>query len=107
VKKTTVMDREPKGMCRSCSSTRGGFTESYGAGIQLQWKLSSHSNEHADLWYRGADQHGDGQQRPICSGSWPGYHDYCLRCVVGASKPTPLQDLKYRRRQFDDDLENM
>ncbi|KAG6574452.1 putative fatty acid synthase subunit alpha [Phytophthora cinnamomi] len=106
--KETGMGREPKEMCRPCSTTRGGFMESHGAGIQLlmdaQLALEMGLPIYGIVALTNTATDKNGRSVPA-----PGQGILTTAREVSSdnSKPSPLLDVKFRRRQFDDELESI
>ncbi|KAG1689704.1 hypothetical protein DVH05_002061 [Phytophthora capsici] len=103
--KETSMGREPKEMCRPCSSTLGGFMESHGAGIQLLmdaqlaiemglpiYGIVALANTATDKTGRSVPAPGQG---------------ILTTARENASTPSPLLEVAFRRRQFDDEIESI
>ncbi|GAB9466788.1 hypothetical protein Gpo141_00004153 [Globisporangium polare] len=100
-KKETAMGREPREMCRPCSSTRGGFMESQGAGMQLLmdaqlaldmgcpiYGIVALTNTATDKTGRSVPAPGQGILTTV-------------REAIDALDPEcPLLDIEFRMRQF-------
>ncbi|KAI9921603.1 hypothetical protein PsorP6_002324 [Peronosclerospora sorghi] len=103
--KETEMGREPKEMCRPCSGTRGGFMESHGAGIQLlmdaQLALEMGLPIYGIVALTNTATDKNGRSVPA-----PGQGILITAREVSSDQATssPLLDVEYRRRQFDDEL---
>ncbi|EEY57118.1 fatty acid synthase subunit alpha, putative [Phytophthora infestans T30-4] len=105
--KETGMGREPKEMCRPCSTTRGGFMESHGAGMQLlmdaQLALEMGLPIYGIVALTSTATDKNGRSVPA-----PGQGILTTaRESSDNTKPSPLLDVEYRRRQFDDELESI
>ncbi|KAE9298711.1 Fatty acid synthase subunit alpha [Phytophthora rubi] len=106
--KETGMGREPKEMCRPCSTTRGGFMESHGAGIQLlmdaQLALEMGLPIYGIVALTSTATDKNGRSVPA-----PGQGILTTAREVSSdnSKPSPLLDVEFRRCQFDDELESI
>jgi fatty acid synthase subunit beta len=100
--KETGMGRDPKEMCRPCSTSRGGFMESQGAGMQLlmdaQLALDMGCPIYGVVALTNTATDKNGRSVPA-----PGQGILTTaREVSGVStKTSPLLDVEFRRRQFD------
>ncbi|KAG3145555.1 hypothetical protein PI126_g13684 [Phytophthora idaei] len=103
--KETSMGREPKEMCRPCSSTLDGFMESHGAGIQLlmdgQLALDMALPIYGIMALANTATDKNGRSVPA-----PG-QGILTTAREAVAQPSPLLDVEYRRRQFDDELESI
>ncbi|RLN91887.1 hypothetical protein BBJ28_00027186 [Nothophytophthora sp. Chile5] len=103
--KETGMGREPQEMCRPCSTTRGGFMESHGAGMQLlmdaQLALDMGVPIYGIVALTNTATDKNGRSVPA-----PGQGILTTAREISADnmKPSPLLDVEYRRRQFDDEM---
>ncbi|ETP47698.1 holo-[acyl-carrier-protein] synthase, partial [Phytophthora nicotianae P10297] len=106
--KETGMGREPKEMCRPCSTTRGGFMESHGAGMQLlmdaQLALEMGLPIYGIVALTNTATDKNGRSVPAPG---QGILTTAREALSGNSKPSPLLDVEFRRRQFDDELESI
>ncbi|GMF26214.1 unnamed protein product [Phytophthora lilii] len=106
--KETGMGREPKEMCRPCSTTRGGFMESHGAGIQLlmdaQLALEMGLPIYGIVALTNTATDKNGRSVPAPG---QGILTTAREFSSDNSKPSPLLEVEYRRRQFDDELESI
>uniref|UniRef100_M4BNV4 Fatty acid synthase subunit alpha n=2 Tax=Hyaloperonospora TaxID=184462 RepID=M4BNV4_HYAAE len=106
--KETAMGREPKEMCRPCSTTRGGFMESHGAGMQLlmdaQLALEMGLPIYGIVALTNTATDKNGRSVPAPG---QGILTTAREAVPDNSKLSPLLDVEYRRRQFDDELESI
>ncbi|KAL3671875.1 hypothetical protein V7S43_002543 [Phytophthora oleae] len=106
--KETGMGREPKEMCRPCSTTRGGFMESHGAGIQLlmdaQLALEMGLPIYGIVALTNTATDKNGRSVPAPG---QGILTTAREASSDNSKPSPLLDIEFRRRQFDDELESI
>ncbi|KAL4137325.1 hypothetical protein PRIC2_000847 [Phytophthora ramorum] len=106
--KETGMGREPKEMCRPCTTTRGGFMESHGAGIQLlmdaQLALEMGLPIYGIVALTNTATDKNGRSVPAPG---QGILTTAREASSDNSKPSPLLDVEYRRRQFDDELESI
>uniref|UniRef100_K3WEQ6 Fatty acid synthase subunit alpha n=1 Tax=Globisporangium ultimum (strain ATCC 200006 / CBS 805.95 / DAOM BR144) TaxID=431595 RepID=K3WEQ6_GLOUD len=97
--KETGMGRDPKEMCRPCSTTRGGFMESQGAGMQLlmdaQLALDMGCPIYGIVALTNTATDKNGRSVPA-----PG-QGILTTAREASSKPSPLLDVEFRRRQFD------
>ncbi|TYZ64727.1 hypothetical protein PybrP1_002858 [[Pythium] brassicae (nom. inval.)] len=97
--KETAMGREPREMCRPCSSTRGGFMESHGAGTQLlmdaQLALEMGCPIYGIVALTNTATDKTGRSVPA-----PG-QGILTTARETAGTPSPSLDLAFRRRQFD------
>ncbi|OWZ23331.1 Holo-acyl-carrier-protein, partial [Phytophthora megakarya] len=106
--KETEMGREPKEMCRPCSTTRGGFMESHGAGMQLlmdaQLALEMGLPIYGIVALTNTATDKNGRSVPA-----PGQGILTTARETSSEnlKPSPLLDVEFRRRQFDDELESV
>ncbi|CAI5741155.1 unnamed protein product [Peronospora destructor] len=102
------MGREPKEMCRPCSTTRGGFMESHGAGMQLlmdaQLALEMGLPIYGIVALSNTATDKNGRSVPAPG---QGILTTAREAPTGNSEPSPLLDVGYRRRQFDDELESI
>ncbi|CEG41510.1 fatty acid synthase subunit [Plasmopara halstedii] len=102
------MGREPKEMCRPCSTTRGGFMESHGAGIQLlmdaQLALEMGLPIYGIVALVNTATDKNGRSIPAPG---QGLLTTARETLSDNAKPSPLLDIEYRRRQFDDEIENI
>ncbi|CAH0517169.1 unnamed protein product [Peronospora belbahrii] len=102
------MGREPKEMCRPCSTTRGGFMESHGAGMQLlmdaQLALEMGLPIYGIVALTNTATDKNGRSVPAPG---QGILTTARESLPDNSKPSPLLDVEYRRRQFDDELESI
>ncbi|KAG3005001.1 Fatty acid synthase subunit alpha [Phytophthora cactorum] len=103
--KEASMGREPKEMCRPCSSTLDGFMESHGAGIQLlmdgQLALDMGLPIYGIMALANTATDKNGRSVPA-----PG-QGILTTAREAVAQPSPLLDVEYRRRQFDDELESI
>ncbi|KAL4138997.1 hypothetical protein PRIC2_002497 [Phytophthora ramorum] len=106
--KETSMGREPKEMCRPCSSTLDGFMESQGAGIQLvmdaQLALEMGLPIYGIVALTNTATDKNGRSVPAPG---QGILTTAREVATGSVKSSPLLDVEYRRRQFDDELESI
>ncbi|KAG1701488.1 hypothetical protein DVH05_010789 [Phytophthora capsici] len=106
--KEAGMGREPKEMCRPCSTTRGGFMESHGAGIQLlmdaQLALEMGLPIYGIVALTNTATDKNGRSVPAPG---QGILTTAREASSDNSKPSPLLDVEFRRRQFDDELESI
>ncbi|ETO78797.1 holo-[acyl-carrier-protein] synthase [Phytophthora nicotianae P1976] len=106
--KEAGMGREPKEMCRPCSTTRGGFMESHGAGMQLlmdaQLALEMGLPIYGIVALTNTATDKNGRSVPAPG---QGILTTAREALSGNSKPSPLLDVEYRRHQFDDELESI
>ncbi|KAG2522184.1 hypothetical protein JM16_005912 [Phytophthora kernoviae] len=106
--KETSMGREPKEMCRPCSTTRGGFMESHGAGMQLlmdaQLALEMGLPIYGIVALTNTATDKNGRSVPAPG---QGILTTAREAATDNAKPSPLLDIEYRRRQFDDELESI
>ncbi|CAI5733880.1 unnamed protein product [Peronospora farinosa] len=102
------MGREPKEMCRPCSTTRGGFMESHGAGMQLlmdaQLALEMGLPIYGIIALSNTATDKNGRSVPAPG---QGILTTARETPTGNLQPSPLLDVEYRRRQFDDELESI
>ncbi|KAL4175947.1 hypothetical protein KRP22_000905 [Phytophthora ramorum] len=98
--KETGMGREPKEMCRPCTTTRGGFMESHGAGIQLlmdaQLALEMGLPIYGIVALTNTATDKNGRSVPAPG---QGILTTAREASSDNSKPSPLLDVEYRRRQ--------
>ncbi|TMW63553.1 hypothetical protein Poli38472_002494 [Pythium oligandrum] len=100
------MGRDPREMCRPCATTRGGFMESHGAGMQLLmdaqlavdmgcpiYGIIALTNTATDKNGRSVPAPGQG----ILTTAREATAD-------NSGKGSPLLDIEYRRRQFDSEI---
>ncbi|ETM01359.1 holo-[acyl-carrier-protein] synthase [Phytophthora nicotianae] len=103
--KEMSMGREPKEMCRPCSSTLDGFMESHGAGIQLlmdaQLALDMGLPIYGIIALANTATDKIGRSIPA-----PG-QGILTTARETVAKLSPLLDVEYRHRQFDDELEGI
>ncbi|KAG3164626.1 Fatty acid synthase subunit alpha [Phytophthora cactorum] len=106
--KEAGMGREPKEMCRPCSTTRGGFMESHGAGMQLlmdaQLALEMGLPIYGIVALTNTATDKNGRSVPAPG---QGILTTAREASSENSKPSPLLEVEYRRRQFDDELESI
>ncbi|OWZ15871.1 Fatty acid synthase subunit alpha [Phytophthora megakarya] len=106
--KETSMGREPKEMCRPCSSTLDGFMESHGAGMQLlmdaQLALEMGLPIYGIIALSNTATDKNGRSVPAPG---QGILTTAREAMSINSKPSPLLDVEYRRRQFDDQVESI
>ncbi|TDH65379.1 hypothetical protein CCR75_002038 [Bremia lactucae] len=106
--KEVGMGREPKEMCRPCSTTRGGFMESHGAGMQLlmdaQLALEMGLPIYGIVALTNTATDKNGRSVPAPG---QGILTTARETSSDTSKPSPLLDVMYRRRQFDDELDSI
>lgn len=97
--KETAMGREPREMCRPCSSTRGGFMESHGSGTQLlmdaQLALDMGCPIYSIVALTNTATDKTGRSVPA-----PG-QGILTTARETSGMPSPSLDLAFRRRQFD------
>ncbi|CAI5714225.1 unnamed protein product [Hyaloperonospora brassicae] len=102
------MGREPKEMCRPCSTTRGGFMESHGAGMQLlmdaQLALEMGLPIYGIVALTNTATDKNGRSVPAPG---QGILTTAREALPDNAKLSPLLDVEYRRRQFDDELESI
>ncbi|CCI41838.1 unnamed protein product [Albugo candida] len=101
-----AMGRDAREMCRPCSSTRGGFMESYGAGTQLlmdaKLALEMGCPIYGIVALTNTATDKNGRSVPA-----PGQGILTTAREVHCSEPdrvSPLLDATVRRRQFDKEL---
>jgi fatty acid synthase subunit beta len=97
--KETGMGRDPKEMCRPCSTSRGGFMESQGAGMQLlmdaQLALDMGCPIYGIVALTNTATDKNGRSVPA-----PG-QGILTTAREASTKSSPLLDVEFRRRQFD------
>ncbi|KAL3656951.1 hypothetical protein V7S43_018156 [Phytophthora oleae] len=103
--KEMSMGREPMEMCRPCLSTLDGFKESHGAGIQLlmdaQLAIEMGLPIYGIIALANTATDKNGRSVPA-----PG-QGILTTARETSSTPSPLLDVTFRRRQFDDELESI
>ncbi|GMF15411.1 unnamed protein product [Phytophthora lilii] len=103
--KETNMGREPKEMCRPCSSTLDGFMESHGAGMQLvmdaQLALDMGLPIYGIVAQTSTVTDKIGRSVPAPG---QGIMTTARETRSEKSNPSPLLDVEYRHRQFNDEL---
>ncbi|OWZ11871.1 Fatty acid synthase subunit alpha [Phytophthora megakarya] len=106
--KEIEMDREPKEMCRPCSTTRGGFMESHGAGMQLlidaQLALEMGLPIYGIVALTNTATDKNGRSVPT-----PGQGILTTAREASSEnlKPSPLLDVEFRRRLRWRELKNV
>ncbi|KAK1943247.1 Fatty acid synthase subunit alpha [Phytophthora citrophthora] len=103
--KEMSMGREPKEMCRPCSSTLDGFMESHGAGIQLlmdaQLAIEMGLPIYGIIALTNTATDKTGRSIPA-----PG-QGILTTARETSSKPSPMLDVAFRRRQFEDEIKSI
>ncbi|KAJ0391655.1 hypothetical protein P43SY_011807 [Pythium insidiosum] len=107
--KEVGMGRDPREMCRPCSTTRGGFMESHGAGMQLlmdaQLALDMGCPIYAVVALTNTATDKNGRSVPAPG---QGILTTAREAVVDSANPTsPLLDIEFRRRQFDTEISSI
>ncbi|TYZ68250.1 hypothetical protein PybrP1_005286 [[Pythium] brassicae (nom. inval.)] len=101
--KETGMGRDPKEMCRPCSTTRGGFMESHGAGMQLlmdaQLALDMGCPIYGIVALVNTATDKNGRSIPA-----PGQGILTTAREAASKASSPLLDIEYRHRQFDNEM---
>lgn len=96
------MGRVPQEMCRPCSTTRGGFMESHGAGMQLlmdaQLALDMGVPIYGVVALTNTATDKNGRSVPA-----PG-QGILTTARESSTVASPLLDISFRRRQFDSEL---
>ncbi|GLD97526.1 hypothetical protein PINS_up006216 [Pythium insidiosum] len=106
--KEVGMGRDPREMCRPCSTTRGGFMESHGAGMQLlmdaQLALDMGCPIYAIVALTNTATDKNGRSVPAPG---QGILTTAREAVTDSANSSPLLDIEFRRRQFDAEIANI